>query len=288
MAFVHHTASGNDYTPADAPALMRGVYAYHTKSLGWSDIGYNFLVDRFGTIYEGRYGGMDRGVIGAQVFGFNTGSTGISVMGTFTEEAPPTAGGHRARAAARLEALHPRARPAGDREAHLWRHPEVQQRRRGPVPGRRRPSRRQLHRVPGCQALRPPSGDPHERRPPRGHRRGRQPERRHAADQPQRRRRARQGAAGRQDHDRGRLADHAPGTRRRRPPLLERAGRLRGRHVGRHRRRQARRRRRLRPRAHRDVGGRRDRRRDTHHHRRHDRAPPHARRRGAAHVQPQR
>ncbi len=89
MAFVHHTASGNDYTPADAPALMRGVYAYHTKSLGWSDVGYNFLVDRFGTIYEGRYGGMDRGVIGAQVFGFNTGSTGISVMGTFTEEAPP-------------------------------------------------------------------------------------------------------------------------------------------------------------------------------------------------------
>ena len=89
MAFVHHTASGNDYTPADAPALMRGVYAYHTKSLGWSDIGYNFLVDRFGTIYEGRYGGMDRGVVGAQVFGFNTGSTGISVMGTFTDAAPP-------------------------------------------------------------------------------------------------------------------------------------------------------------------------------------------------------
>ena len=89
MAFVHHTASGNDYTLADAPALMRGVYAYHTKSLGWSDIGYNFLVDRFGTIYEGRYGGMDRGVIGAQVFGFNTGSTGISVMGTFTEQEPP-------------------------------------------------------------------------------------------------------------------------------------------------------------------------------------------------------
>ena len=90
MAFVHHTAGGNDYTAADAPALMRGVLAYHTRSLGWSDIGYNFLVDRFGTIYEGRHGGMDRGVIGAQVYGFNTGSTGISVMGTFTEVAPPT------------------------------------------------------------------------------------------------------------------------------------------------------------------------------------------------------
>ena len=63
---------------------MRGVYAYHTKSLHWSDVGYNFLVDRYGTIYEGRYGGITRGVIGAQVLGFNTGSTGISVIGTFT------------------------------------------------------------------------------------------------------------------------------------------------------------------------------------------------------------
>ncbi len=91
MAFVHHAASGNTYTPADAPALVRGIYAYHTKSLGWSDIGYNFLVDRFGTIYEGRFGGVSRGVVGAHVYGFNTGSTGVSVMGTFTDEAPPAA-----------------------------------------------------------------------------------------------------------------------------------------------------------------------------------------------------
>ena len=67
MAFVHHTDSGNDYTAAEAPAIMRGVYAYHTKSLHWSDVGYNFLIDRYGTIYEGRYGGAARGVIGAQV-----------------------------------------------------------------------------------------------------------------------------------------------------------------------------------------------------------------------------
>jgi hypothetical protein len=91
MAFIHHTAGGNTYAQADAPALVRGIYAYHTdpKGLGWSDIGYNFLVDRFGTIYEGRYGGITRGVVGAQVYGFNTGSTGISVMGTFTDVAPP-------------------------------------------------------------------------------------------------------------------------------------------------------------------------------------------------------
>ena len=91
MAFVHHTDSGNDYTAAEAPAVVRGVYAYHAKSLHWSDVGYNFLIDRYGTIYEGRYGGVTRGVTGAQVLGFNTGSTGISVIGTFTTATPPSA-----------------------------------------------------------------------------------------------------------------------------------------------------------------------------------------------------
>jgi flagellar hook assembly protein FlgD len=99
MAFVHHTAGNSDYTQAEAPALVRAVYAYHTKSLGWSDIGYNFLVDRFGTVYEGRYGGTSRGVVGAHVLGFNTGSTGVSVMGTYTAAAPP------AEAVAALERL---------------------------------------------------------------------------------------------------------------------------------------------------------------------------------------
>jgi uncharacterized protein with LGFP repeats len=60
---------------------VRGVYAYHTKSRGWSDIGYNFLVDRFGTIYEGRHGGIDRAVIGARALGFNTGGIGVAAMG---------------------------------------------------------------------------------------------------------------------------------------------------------------------------------------------------------------
>jgi len=91
MAFVHHTDTGNDYTSADAPAIVRGIYAYHTKSLGWNDIGYNFLIDRFGTIYEGRYGGVARGVVGAQVLGFNTGTTGISIIGTYTAQAPSAA-----------------------------------------------------------------------------------------------------------------------------------------------------------------------------------------------------
>ncbi len=91
MAFVHHTDNGNDYTQAQAPALVRGIYAYHARTLGWNDVGYNFLIDRFGTVYEGRYGGITRGVVGAQVLGFNTGSTGVSIMGTFSKVAPPVA-----------------------------------------------------------------------------------------------------------------------------------------------------------------------------------------------------
>ena len=115
MAFVHHTAGGNTYAQADAPALVRGIYAYHTLGLGWSDIGYNFLIDRFGTIYEGRYGGVTKGVIGAQVLGFNTGSTGISVIGTYSSESPPVAAITALENAARLETRAERPRPTRER-----------------------------------------------------------------------------------------------------------------------------------------------------------------------------
>ncbi len=90
MAFVHHTASGNDYGRGEAASVVRGAYYYHTRSLHWSDIGYNFLIDRYGTIYEGRSGGITKGVIGAQVLGFNTGSVGVSVIGTYSKAAPTT------------------------------------------------------------------------------------------------------------------------------------------------------------------------------------------------------
>ena len=53
-SFVHHTVNANDYTKDQVPSILRGIYAYHTQSRGWSDIGYNFLVDRFGRIWEGR------------------------------------------------------------------------------------------------------------------------------------------------------------------------------------------------------------------------------------------
>ena len=68
---------------AQAPAILRGIQLYHVQANGWNDIGYNFLVDRFGTVYEGRYGGVDANVIGAQAQGFNTGSVGVALLGTY-------------------------------------------------------------------------------------------------------------------------------------------------------------------------------------------------------------
>ncbi|MET7457441.1 N-acetylmuramoyl-L-alanine amidase [Streptomyces sp. NPDC005574] len=88
--FVHHTAQTNSYSCTDSPAIVRGLRALHLNQ-GWKDIGYNFVVDKCGTIFEGRKGGIDRPVIGAQAEGFNTNTTGIAVIGTFTTEDAPVA-----------------------------------------------------------------------------------------------------------------------------------------------------------------------------------------------------
>jgi hypothetical protein len=88
---VHHTASSNGYSRHDVPALIRGMYRYHTHHLGWSDIGYNFLVDRFGRIWTGRAGGVARAVRGAHTLGFNNTSTGIAVIGNFETARPSEA-----------------------------------------------------------------------------------------------------------------------------------------------------------------------------------------------------
>ena len=90
VGFVHHTAGSNDYTREQAAAMVRGVYAYHVKSNGWSDIGYNYLVDRFGRAYEGRAGGLDRFVFGSHTGGFNRDSFAVSLLGDFTS-VPPSA-----------------------------------------------------------------------------------------------------------------------------------------------------------------------------------------------------
>ncbi|MEU2925026.1 peptidoglycan recognition protein [Streptomyces sp. NPDC048304] len=86
--FLHHTDSPSAYDCADAPEIIRRLYAGQTGARKWDDIGYNFLVDRCGTIYEGRAGGIDRPVTGAHTQGFNHRTAGIAALGTFTAGAP--------------------------------------------------------------------------------------------------------------------------------------------------------------------------------------------------------
>jgi hypothetical protein len=82
-AVVHHTAGSNNYTRDESAAIVRGIEVYHVKGNGWNDIGYNFLVDKYGQVFEGRYGGIDKAVIGAHAEGFNTGSVGVAVLGSY-------------------------------------------------------------------------------------------------------------------------------------------------------------------------------------------------------------
>jgi hypothetical protein len=90
-AFVHHSATGNNYTCAQAPSVLRSIYRYHVVSSGWRDFGYNFAVDKCGNIYEGRAGGVAKAVLGAHTLGFNTDSVGIAVLGTYSLSTPPAA-----------------------------------------------------------------------------------------------------------------------------------------------------------------------------------------------------
>ncbi|MFP7695691.1 N-acetylmuramoyl-L-alanine amidase [Trueperella sp. LYQ143] len=87
-AVVHHTAGSNDYTPQQAPGIVKAIWNYHTNVLEWGDIGYNFLIDKYGTVYEGRTGSLNapagKMVIGGHAAPGNTGSVGVSVMGDYT------------------------------------------------------------------------------------------------------------------------------------------------------------------------------------------------------------
>jgi hypothetical protein len=91
FAVIHHTAGRNDYSRVEAAAIVKGIQLFHVQGNGWNDIGYNFLVDRFGTVYEGRFGGVDRNVVGAHAQGFNTGSVGIALLGTYGGTRPSAA-----------------------------------------------------------------------------------------------------------------------------------------------------------------------------------------------------
>jgi hypothetical protein len=92
LAFVHHTDNLNGYGPGQSAAMVLAICQFHRNTNGWDDIGYNFLVDRYGQIFEGRAGGIDQPIVGSQVKGFNTVSTGIANLGTFVSQSQTNAG----------------------------------------------------------------------------------------------------------------------------------------------------------------------------------------------------
>lgn len=92
LAVVHHTAGPNSYSSvAGAKRQLRADMAYHVKSRGWCDLGYNFVVDKWGNIYEGRRGSIQSARVGAHASGFNSMSVGISMLGNYSTKTPPWA-----------------------------------------------------------------------------------------------------------------------------------------------------------------------------------------------------
>ena len=88
-AVVHHTAGSNDYSPLESAGIVKAIYTYHSKTLGWCDIGYNALVDKYGQVFEGRAGGLNKAVEGTHTGGFNRDTWGVAMIGTF-DDVPPT------------------------------------------------------------------------------------------------------------------------------------------------------------------------------------------------------
>ncbi|HET9721364.1 MAG TPA: N-acetylmuramoyl-L-alanine amidase [Solirubrobacteraceae bacterium] len=91
LGFVHHTVNPNGYSAGEVPAMLTAIFAYHVHVRGWWDIGYNFVIDRFGRIWEARAGGIDMPVIGAQAGGYNAESTGVAMLGDFMNVIPSPA-----------------------------------------------------------------------------------------------------------------------------------------------------------------------------------------------------
>jgi hypothetical protein len=110
----HHTATANSYRPVDVPRILRSIYYFQAVSRGWGDIGFPALVDRFGRLWEGRYGGLARPVVGAHAGGFNRYTAGIAVIGDFrTVPVPGVAVDAAARYVAWKLSLGPAADPRG-------------------------------------------------------------------------------------------------------------------------------------------------------------------------------
>lgn len=91
FAVVHHTVSSNSYAARDVPALLAGIYRFHTEGNGWCDIAYNFFVDRFGGVWQGRSGDIHAPVMGGHAKGFNTDSVGVALLGQHQPGASPAA-----------------------------------------------------------------------------------------------------------------------------------------------------------------------------------------------------
>ena len=91
MAIVHHSVTANDYAPGDVPGILRSIQAFHIDGRGWNDIAYNFAVDKYGTIWEARGGGITNAVMGGHAKGANFETTGVVTLGDFTAAAPPQA-----------------------------------------------------------------------------------------------------------------------------------------------------------------------------------------------------
>src|SRR3954467_4900740 len=83
MAFVHHTVNANDYGPEDSAGIVLAMARYHRDHNKWNDLGYNFVVDRYGQVFEGRAGGIDQPIVGAHAQGYNSVSTGVANIGTY-------------------------------------------------------------------------------------------------------------------------------------------------------------------------------------------------------------
>ena len=92
---VHHTAGTNNYSAGQSASIVRGIYYYHAVTLDWGDIGYNFLVDKYGTVFEGRSGSVAAPAgemsVGAHARGVNTGTMGLSMMGDYSSISPSDA-----------------------------------------------------------------------------------------------------------------------------------------------------------------------------------------------------
>ncbi|MBW3619037.1 MAG: peptidoglycan recognition protein family protein [Actinobacteria bacterium] len=89
--FVHHTAVFPRYAAEESASLVARICRQHMEERGFSDIAYNFLIDRYGVIFQGRAGGILRPVVGAHAVGFNQESAGIALIGDFENDEVPTA-----------------------------------------------------------------------------------------------------------------------------------------------------------------------------------------------------